>query len=157
MSVSISKRTAAAFALFAVFCAGTTGALLTSLSRGALENVIVDRQRFFAAQGAIAFLDDLQLATEELENVSRMVEVDLDDDDDAPERRVLNEAWRLTLFFFDGVVQIVDGTGRCHGAEPERDACGGQSFADADWFREAREADGPLVRFHSRTDRGSTI
>jgi len=157
MSVSISKRTAAAFALFAVFCAGTTGALLTSLSRGALENVIVDRQRFFAAQGAIAFLDDLQLATEELENVSRMVEVDLDDDDDAPERRVLNEAWRLTLFFFDGVVQIVDETGRCHGAEPEHDACVGQSFADADWFREAREADGPLVRFHSRTDRGSTI
>lgn len=155
--MSISTRTAAAFALFAIFCAGTTGALLSSLSRSALEDVIVDRQRFFAAQGAVAFLDDLSLATEELENVSRMVEVDLDDADDVPERRVLNEAWRLTLFFFDGVVQIVDETGRCHGAEPEHDACVGRSFADAPWFKAARHARGALVRFHARTDGGSTI
>lgn len=134
-----------------------TGALLSSLSRSALEDVIVDRQRFFAAQGAIAFLDDLELATEELENVSRMVEVDLDDEDDEPERRVLNEAWRLTLFFFDGVVQMVDEAGRCHGAEPDHEACVGQSFADAPWFRAAREANTTLVHFHIRTDGGGTI
>ena len=155
--VSISTRTAAAFALFALFCAGTTGAILSSLSRGALEDVMVDRQRFFAAQGAVAFLDDLELATEELENVSRMVEVDLDDTDDAPERRVLNEAWRLTLFFFDGVVQMVDETGRCHGAEPDHDACVGRSFAAEPWFRAGREASGPIVRFHASPEGGSTI
>ncbi len=118
---------------------------------------MVDRQRLFAAQGALAFLDDLELATEELENVSRMVEVDLDDANDAPERRVLNEAWRLTLFFFDGVVQMVDETGRCHGAEPAHEACVGRSFADAAWFRAVRESGKTLVRFHARTDGGSTI
>ena len=145
--MSISTRTTLAFAIFALLCAGLTGAVLSSMSNRDLENVIVDRQRLFAMQGALAFLDDLELAIQELEHVSRMVEVDLDDEDDAPELRVLNEAWRLTLFFFDGVVLLVDETGRCMGAEPERASCRGRSFAREPWFVEGIEAGGPVVHF----------
>jgi signal transduction histidine kinase len=153
--VSISTRTTLAFALFALLCAGSTGALLSSMAGDDLEEVIVDRQRLFAMQGALAFLDHVELAIEELEHVSRMVEVDLDDGDEAPERRVLNEAWRLTLFFFDGEVLLVDETGRCHGAEPRHEACVGRSFADAPWFVEGAEAREPLVRF--ARDEASTL
>lgn len=145
--MSISTRTTLAFTLFALLCAGLTGAVLSSMSNRDLEKVIVDRQRLFAMQGALAFLDDLDLAIQELEHVSRMVEVDLDDEDDAPELRVLNEAWRLTLFFFDGSVMLTDETGRCMGAEPERVPCDGLDFADEPWFIEGIEAGGPVVHF----------
>lgn len=151
LGVSIKTRTTLAFALFALLCAGTTGALLSSMARHGLEEVILDRQRLFAMQGAIALLDDIQLATEELEHISRMVEVDLDDTDDAPERRVLNEAWRLTLFFFDGSVLLVDETGRCHGAEP-RDAGCAESYADEPWFLEGIAAPRPVVHFGPNRD-----
>lgn len=154
-AVSISTRTTLAFALFALLCAGTTGALLSSMSSKDLEEVIVDRQRLFAMQGAIAFLDDLELAIAELEHVSRMVEVDLDDADDVPERRVLNEAWRLTLFFFDGKVLLVDETGRCHGAEPDHEGCLGRSFASEPWFAEGIRLSGPKVSFSP--DGGTTV
>lgn len=145
--MSISTRTTVAFALFALLCAGLTGAVLSSMSNRDLENVIVDRQRLFAMQGALAFLDHVELAIEELRHISSMVEVDLDDDDDAPERRVLNEAWRLTLFF-NGRVLLTDETGRCHGSEPEHDACIGLNFSDERWFLESVETGEPTVSFH---------
>ena len=145
--MSISTRTTVAFALFALLCAGLTGAVLSSMSNRDLENVIVDRQRLFAMQGALAFLDHVELAIEELRHISSMVEVDLDDDDDAPERRVLNEAWRLTLFF-NGRVLLTDKTGRCHGSEPEHDGCIGLNFADERWFLESVETGEPTVSFH---------
>ncbi|MCA9614296.1 MAG: cache domain-containing protein, partial [Myxococcales bacterium] len=148
--MSISTRTTLAFALFALLCAGTTGALLSTMASDDFEEIVVDRQRLFAMQGALAFLDDLELAIQELEHVSRMVEVDLDDDDDEAERRVLNEAWRLTLFFFDGAVVLVDETGRCHGAEPGE--CGSRDFRAAPWFAEGVRATGPIVHFGDGDD-----
>ncbi|MCB9602259.1 MAG: sensor histidine kinase [Sandaracinus sp.] len=148
--MSISTRTTLAFALFALLCAGTTGALLSTMASDDFEEIVVDRQRLFAMQGALAFLDDLELAILELEHVSRMVEVDLDDDDDDAERRVLNEAWRLTLFFFDGAVVLVDETGRCHGAEPGE--CGSRDFRAAPWFAEGVRATGPIVHFGDGDD-----
>jgi signal transduction histidine kinase len=148
--VSLSTRTALVLTLFAVLCAGGTGALVYSLSRVGYEEIVLDRQRLLAQQGAAAFLDDVELATQELEHVSRMVEVDLDDDDDAAERRVLNEAWRLTLFFFEGIVLLVDEEGKCHGAEPDSRSCADKSYADEAWFIEGKKTRKPAVLFEAR-------
>src|SRR5690606_22978784 len=66
------------------------------------------------------------------------------------ERRVLNEAWRLTLFFFEGTVLLVDELGVCHGAEPDRQSCAGKSFAGEGWFVEGAQARKPVVLFEAR-------
>ncbi|MBX3248922.1 MAG: sensor histidine kinase [Myxococcales bacterium] len=150
--MSISTRTALAFAFCAVLCAGATGMLLSSLSRANLEDALVGRQRLFAISAAMAFQHDLELATEELEHIARIVREEAafrsaDDSQSqrALERRVIHEAWRLTLFFDEGVVQLVDATGRCLAAEPG--GCPRETFAERPWFVEARDAPGATLRF----------
>lgn len=155
--MSLSTRTALVMTVLAVLCAGGTGGILYSLSSQVYEDILIDRQRLLAVQGAAALLDDLNLAIQELEHVSRMVEVDLDDADDEAERRVINEAWRLTLFFFEGEVMLVDETGLCHGAEPKTVSCKGLSFAGAPWFEAGKVAKQPLMLFEARPGESGAI
>lgn len=155
--MSLSTRTALVMTILAVLCAGGTGSILYSLSSRNYEEILIDRQRLLAVHGAAALLDDLDLAMQELEHISSMVEVDLDDADDGAELRVINEAWRLTLFFFEGTVMLVDETGLCHGAEPKTVKCKGSTFADTAWFAAGKASQQPLMLFEARPGESGAI
>lgn len=155
--VSLGTRTALVMTLLAVLCAGGTGGILFSLSSQSHEELLKDRQRLLAIQGAAAFLDDLDLAIEELAHISGMVPVEEHDAGDDAVRRVLNEAWQLTLFFLGGSVILVDEQGRCRGAEPATVPCRGQSYAASRWFEAGKASSEPLVLFETRPENSGMI
>lgn len=153
----LSTKTALVLAMFALICVGGTGTYLYSLSRSGYEEVVLDRQSLLVAQNAAHLRQELALATEKLDRMAHMSEIDLGDDDDGPERRLLSEAWRLGLFFSRGRIELLDAQGLCHGAEPEHDSCAGRSYADAPWFEEGRAARAPTLRIRPLGERDALL
>ncbi len=153
----LSTKTALVLAAFAVVCVGGTGGYLYTLSRTGYQEVVLDRQTLLVSQAAAQLHQQLQLAIEKLDRMAHMSEVDLTDDDDGPERRLLSEAWRLGLFFSRGTIELLDARGLCHGAEPEHDACIGRSYADAPWFAEGRAARAPTLRIRPRPGQNAVL
>lgn len=142
--MQIASKTALVVSTVALASAALTGALSWRQTGDVLEQAILDRQALVASQSSSALFKSLDFARKELASLSTMVAVDLDDDDPRPEQRLVTEAYRLTPFFFNAGVALVDSAGRCHAAVPR--SCE-TTVVGPDWVRVGRSADGPLITF----------
>jgi signal transduction histidine kinase len=151
----IATKTVLAFAGLVLACAGASGALLVMEAHDALLVALVDAQRLLTTNRALILSDHLALATGELERLSEMAEIDLDDGDPLPEQRVLAQAYRQTSYF-NGTLELYGRRGRCRWAEPEEARCLDRPVHDTAWFREAMSS-GRLRRVYVSEADGSGL
>lgn len=130
----ISTKTALAFALFALACVGVSGTLLARQAQASLEEAIVARQRLLAESRALVLRENLALATGELERLTHMAAIDLEDGDFRPEQRLLAQAYHQTPFF-NSTLELYGRHGRCRWAEPEERPCLSRDASESSWFR----------------------
>lgn len=148
--VQIASKTALVVSTVALASAALTGALSWRQTGAVLEQAMLDRQALVASQSSSALFKSLDFARKELASLSSMVAVDLDDDDPRPEQRLVTEAWRLTPFFFNAGVALVDSEGRCHAAVPYDCST---TEDGGEWVDASRRASAPLLTFDGEAAR----
>lgn len=151
----IATKTVLAFAGFASACVGVSGALLLSEAHDALHEALIERQQLLVANRALDLSAHLALATGEIDRLSQMAEIDLDDGDPTPEQRLLAQAYQQTSYF-NGTLELYGPHGRCRWAEPEESGCLARSAGRASWFREAMSS-GRLRRVYVSEPDGSGL
>jgi signal transduction histidine kinase len=153
--MKLKPRIAIVSCIVALATVGVTGALLIRQSRSYAREQLLTTQRLLAQNRAFSLGDSLEVATRELQRLSRMAEVDLTDNDLRPEAALLAHAHKNSTLFNIGL-QIEDANGRCLWSEPASDQCAGHSYAGEPWFVAGRRANGPIV-MSERSESAPTV
>jgi signal transduction histidine kinase len=122
-----------------VLSIGLTGGVLIYESARSARAHVTREHELLAENRAFALRDNLQILEGELDRLTLLPQVDLTDEDPAPEAELLEAAHRHSVLYNTAVL-LVSAEGVCIGAVPDRPEFRNRRFADAPWFQAAKSA-----------------
>ena len=143
----MTLRTKLSLVLCALLAAsiGLTGGVLIYESARHDRLEIAAKQRLFAETRAFALRDNFVILENELERLSVLPQIDLTDQNPAPETQLLTSSHAHSVLYNTAVL-LLSPTGECVGAVPDRPEFKNQQFGDRPWFADAKQAaGGPLL------------
>jgi signal transduction histidine kinase len=122
-----------------VLSIGLTGGILIYESAKEAREHVTREHELLAENRAFALRDNLQILEGELDRLTLLPQVDLTDENPAPEAELLEAAHRHSVLYNTAVL-LVSADGTCIGAVPDRPEFRSRRFADAPWFQAAKRA-----------------
>jgi signal transduction histidine kinase len=122
-----------------VLSIGLTGGILIYESAKSAREHVTREHELLAENRAFALRDNLQILEGELDRLTLLPQVDLTDENPAPEAELLEAAHRHSVLYNTAVL-LVSADGTCIGAVPDRPEFHNRSFSDTPWFQAAKNA-----------------
>jgi signal transduction histidine kinase len=120
-----------------VLSIGLTGGVLIYESARSARGHVTREHELLAENRAFALRDNLQILEGELDRLTLLPQVDLTDENPAPEAELLEAAHRHSVLYNTAVL-LVSADGACLGAVPDRAEFRSRRFADTPWFQAAK-------------------
>jgi signal transduction histidine kinase len=122
-----------------------------------MRRELTTEYQLFAENRAFALRDNFDILEHELNRLALSPQVNLTDDNLAPEQQLLSGAHQNSVLYNTAVL-LLSADGTCLGSVPDRPEFRRQSFGDRGWFKVARASrQGPIYRATDEPDIGRTI
>src|SRR5439155_22277520 len=133
-----------------VLSVGLTGGILIYQSAQNAREHLTRDQQLLAENRAFALRDNLEILEGELARLALSPQVDLTDEDPAPETQLLEDTHRHSVLYNTAVL-LVSADGECIGAVPDRPEFKSRRFGNLPWFQSVKNG-GAVVRFQVAED-----
>lgn len=140
--MSLRAKFVAVFAIILTTGVGSTGGVLMMRHRRHHQEQVTAEHQLIATNAAFALKENLNIVSRELWRLSRLPEVDPQDNDPEPEKALLHGAHENSVFF--QWMRVLDAAGRVTLAQPADAGVVGTNYAHTAWFETARTADRPF-------------
>ena len=129
---------------------GLTGGILIYQSAATTREHLIREHQLLAENRAFALRDNLEILEGELDRLTLLPQIDLNDRDPGPEAQLLLDAHHNSVLYNTAVL-VVSADGECIGAVPDRPEYKLGHFGDRPWFQALKTA-GPGPVFHVDED-----
>ncbi|HEX3697509.1 MAG TPA: sensor histidine kinase [Polyangia bacterium] len=136
---------------------GLAGGTAIYQSARNMRRELTTEYQLFAENRAFALRDNFEILEDELKRLAMLPQMDMGDGDSMPEQLALAGAHEHSVLYNTAVL-LLDESGLCQRAVPDRPEYRGQSFGDRAWFRAVRNGGaGPVFRGTDDPGVGRTI
>jgi len=129
---------------------GLTGGILIYQSAHNTREQLTREHQLLAENRAFALRDNLEILEGELDRLTLLPQIDLSDENHAPEAQLLESAHHHSVLYNTARL-LVSADGDCIGAVPDRAEWKNRRFGDLPWFRALAKA-GSEARFQVAED-----
>jgi hypothetical protein len=148
--VTLRTKLSLVLSALLVMSIGLTGGILIYESAESTRQHLTREHQLLAENRAFALRDNLAILESELERLALLPQIDLSDQDFAPEARLLQDAHRDSVLYNTAVL-LVSRDGDCVGAVPDDPEWKKRHFGGLPWFRAAKTGGSDVV-FHRADD-----
>ncbi|HVR62550.1 MAG TPA: ATP-binding protein [Polyangia bacterium] len=132
---------------------GLAGGTAIYQSARNMRRELTTEYQLFAENRAFALRDNFEILEDELKRLSLLPQMNMGDGDSMPEQLALAGAHEHSVLYNTAVL-LLDETGLCQRAVPDRPEFRGQSFGERTWFRAVRGSGSAEPVFRGTDDPG---
>jgi len=132
--VTLRAKLSLVLSALLVMSIGLTGGILIYESAASTRDHLTREHQLLAENRAFALRDNLAILEGELERLALRPQIDLSDEDFAPEAQLLQDAHHDSVLYNTAVL-LLSREGACVGAVPDQSAWKSRHFGDLPWFQ----------------------